>query len=190
MAAKKTLKISLIVIASVLLILAISLGIYCLIMDQLKFDHKDCTEIGISEGKARENYSITYPFFANSALLNDDGPYYSDTIFGGSKNIWIYEGINGIIFLWTNHLSERFDGCDIGYDLEQTDKLITVNFSGTVNNSENDVSYEQKFVFDIENPTSDNPPEWINIDEAEDGFREYYEYMTDPANSPKPKWAM
>lgn len=198
--AKKPVKILLIAIASLLLILIAIWGTYLIDANRLRFDHKGYTEIAMDSGnelyglkptKVKENFNVKYPFFGNIHTLSDPDrgyPGFDYPYLVSDKYFPAYMAVNNPILSWANHLHERFEGCNIDYTLEQTDKRITVVLSGTVNDGEKDVPYEQRFVFDIEDPKPGNPPKWINEDEAEEGFREYCEYMSDPQNTPKPNW--
>ena len=189
----KTKRTALIVISvlliSALLVLSAFAGIY-LYSEAVIFDHRDSSEVHSTISPA-EGFSVKYPFFANPmALCGSDGRSYPLTLLnGGEKNIEVYEAVNAPVYIWVDYLYNRYRGrVNLDYSLEQDGKTITVSMSGNVYEGENSIPVEQKFVFDIENADSDQLPKWINEEETDEEYREFFGFVTNPTVNPMPDW--
>ncbi len=189
----KTKRTALIVISvlliSALLVLSAFAGIY-LYSEAVIFDHRDSSEVHSTISPA-EGFSVKYPFFANPmALSGSDGRSYTLTLLnGGEKNIEVYEAVNAPVYIWVDYLYNRYRGrVNLDYSLELDGKTITVSMIGNVYEGENSIPVEQKFVFDIENADSDQLPKWINEEETDEEYREFFGFVTNPTVNPMPDW--
>lgn len=190
---KKTLKISLVILAALAVAAVLSLGIFYLYAEAVIFDHRDCSVTMSSVDPAEaEGYSINYPFFTNPVGIDNAAGriYFLGFIVGNdNKNLNVYEAVNAPIYLWVDYLYGKYGGhINLDYTLEQDKKNISVNMSGNLNDGKNDVPIEQKFVFDIENAAPDNLPRWINENEISEGYREYLNFVTNPGDTVAPDW--
>ena len=193
----KPLVITLIVLLSIVALAAAAYGGIYLYSEQVIFEHRDCsTAYAPVKYEYSEGYSINYPFFANPlALSGCDGTSYA-LIFGsgGEKNIPVYNAVNDPIYTWVNYLSSRYKRhVNLDYTMEQDSKAILVSLSGNVTDDEGKIiPLEQKFVFNIENASPENLPQWINKDEASADYKEYLDYLQsyprDPENTKIPDW--
>lgn len=178
-----------VILISALLVLSAFTGLY-LYSEAVIFDHRDSSEVHSTISPA-EGFSVKYPFFANPmALSGSDGRAYTLTLLnGGEKNIEVYEAVNAPVYIWVDYLYNRYRGrVNLDYSLEQDGKTITVSMSGNVYEGENSIPVEQKFVFDIENADSDQLPKWINEEETDEEYREFFGFVTNPTVNPMPDW--
>jgi hypothetical protein len=178
-----------VILISALLVLSAFAGLY-LYSEAVIFDHRDSSEVHSTISPA-EGFSVKYPFFANPmALSGSGGRSYTLTLLnGGEKNIEVYEAVNAPVYIWVDYLYNRYRGrVNLDYSLEQDGKTITVSMSGNVYEGENSIPVEQKFVFDIENADSDQLPKWINEEETDEEYREFFGFVTNPTVNPMPDW--
>lgn len=164
---KKTAKILLIALASLVLIGAIAFVILYINVNAIRFDYVD-------RGSNRHNVndSITIPFFGNKLILGDYGSVYSPPLGLGTKTIDVYMSVNDPIGAYTFWLKTKYEnGVHIRYEVENDGKTLTVKLFGSGDNGEKTEPIEKVFVFDIENVSLDNYPTWTNRTEADN---EYY----------------
>lgn len=189
----KPLVITLIVLLSIAVLGAAAYGGIYLYSEQVIFDHRDCSmSFGRGYYEIPEGYTINYPFFGNPlALSGSDGPDYA-LIFGsgGEKNIPVYDAVNSVISSWIYYLSLKYKNyVTFDYTMKQDSKTIAINFKGNVADEERKtLSLEQEFVFDIENASPDNLPQWVNEDEAGEEFKEYWHYINNRSSVDMPEW--
>lgn len=180
--------ISVILISALLVLLGFA-GLY-LYSETIIFNHRDSSEVH-SAVPPVEGFSVKYPFFANPmALSGSDGRAYTLTLLnGGEKNIEVYEAVNAPVYIWVDYLYNRYRGrVNLDYSLERDEKTITVSMSGNVYEGEKSIPVNQEFVFNIENAGSDKLPAWVNEDEINEEFREFWGYVTNPSVNPMPDW--
>lgn len=178
-----------ILLISALLVPSAFTGLY-FYSEAVIFDHRDSSEVH-SAISPSEGFSVKYPFFANPMALSvSDGRSYALALWnGGEKNIDVYEAVNAPIYIWVDCLYNRYLGrVNLDYSLERDEKTITVSMSGNVYVGENSIPVEQKFVFDIENADSDQLPKWINEEETDEEYREFFGFVTNPMVNPMPDW--
>jgi len=178
-----------VILISALLVLSAFAGLY-LYSEAVIFDHRDSSEVHSTISPA-EGFSVKYPFFANPmALSGSGGRAYTLTLLnGGEKNIEVYEAVNAPVYIWVDYLYNRYRGrVNLDYSLELDGKTITVSMIGNVYEGENSIPVEQKFVFDIENADSDQLPKWINEEETDEEYREFFGFVTNPTVNPMPDW--
>ena len=178
-----------VILISALLVLSAFAGIY-LYSEAVIFNHRDSSEVHSTISPV-EGFSVKYPFFANlMALSGSGGRAYTLTLLnGGEKNTDVYEAVNAPVYIWVDYLYNRYRGrVNLDYSLEQDGKTITVSMSGNVYEDENSIPVEQKFVFDIENADSDQLPKWINEEETDEEYREFFGFVTNPTVNPMPDW--
>lgn len=178
-----------VILISALLVLSAFAGLY-LYSEAVIFDHRDSSEVHSTISPA-EGFSVKYPFFANPmALSGSGGRSYTLTLLnGGEKNIEVYEAVNAPVYIWVDYLYNRYRGrVNLDYSLELDGKTITVSMIGNVYEGENSIPVEQKFVFDIENADSDQLPKWINEEETDEEYREFFGFVTNPTVNPMPDW--
>ena len=186
---KTTVTVISVLLILVLLVLLIFVGLY-LYPEAVIFDHRDSSEVH-SAISPSEGLSVKYPFFANPmALSGGDGRSYALALWnGGEKNIDVYEAVNAPIYIWVDYLYNRYLGrVNLDYSLERDEKTITVSMSGNVYEGEKSIPVNQEFVFNIENAGSDKLPAWVNEDEINEEFREFWGYVTNPSVNPMPDW--
>ncbi|MCM1298699.1 MAG: hypothetical protein NC203_07145 [Firmicutes bacterium] len=189
----KPLIVVIIIILAIALLIAIAAGGLYLFSETVRFDHRDTSEAYAPVSYEQpEGYSVNYPFFGNSLTLSGGTGRSCAFVFGvgGEKNIWVYNAVNEPIDTWVDYLATRYKRhVNLNYDLEQDSKSITVTFKGNAADDEETViPLEQKFVFDIENASSDTLPQWINKDEASADYKEYLNYLENPDVNPMPDW--
>ena len=164
---KKTAKILLIALASLVLIGAIGFMIFCINVNAVRFDYVDS---GFS--RLNVNDSVTIPFFGNKLILGDYGRMYSPPLGMGMKNIDIYMAVNDPISAYVQWTASQYEnGIHISYEVENDGKTLTVKLFGSGDNGEKTEPIEKLFVFDIENASLDNYPTWTNRTEEDN---EYY----------------
>lgn len=164
---KKTAKILLIALASLVLIGAIAFVILYINVNAIRFDYVDR-----GSNRLNVNDSITIPFFGNKLILGDYGSVYGPPLGLGMKNIDVYMSVNDPIGAYTFWLQTQYkNGVHIRYEVENDGKNLTVKLTGSGDNGEKTEPIEKVFVFDIENASLDNLPTWTNRTEADN---EYY----------------
>ncbi|MCM1298701.1 MAG: hypothetical protein NC203_07155 [Firmicutes bacterium] len=193
----KPLVITLIVILPLVLLTVLIFGSIYLYSEAVIFDHRDCNTVR-SFVPYREGYSVKYPRFGNPMMIGIDvdengttGRIYSLTLGkGGMKNVPVYDALNGPLCLWVDYIAAKYENrVDIDYTLEQDSRTVTVNLTVSAEDGDgNTVPVRQEFVFDIENASPNNLPEWVNQGSVTDEFREYLDYCNDPYENPMPDW--
>ena len=164
---KKTAKILLIALASLVLIGAIAFTVFYINVNAIRFDYVDS-----GPNRLNVNDSIALPFFGNKLILCDYGRMYSPPLGLGMKTIDVYMAVNDPIGAYTFWLKTQYkNGVHIRYEVENDGKTLTVKLFGSGDNGEKTEPIEKVFVFDIENASLDNYPTWTNRTEADN---EYY----------------
>lgn len=164
---KKTAKILLIALASLVLIGAIAFTVFYINVNAIRFDYVDS---GFS--RLNTNDSVTLPFFGNKLILCDYGRMYSPPLGLGMKTIDVYMAVNSPISAYTFWLQTQYEnGVHIKYEVENDGKTLTVKLFGSGDNGEKTEPIEKVFIFDIENASLDHYPTWTNRTEADN---EYY----------------
>lgn len=163
---KKTAKILLIALAAIVLIGAIAFVILYINVNAIRFDYVDggFNRVGVND-------KITIPFFGNK-LMTPAGNIYAPPLGLGTKTIDVYMAVNSPISeyaYWTANKYEK--GIQIGYEVENDGKTLTVKLTGTGDNGLEKVPIEKLFLFNIENASLDHLPTWVNRTEADN---EYY----------------
>ena len=164
---KKTAKILLIALASLVLIGAIAFTVLYINVNAIRFDYVDggFNRVGVND-------NITIPFFGNKLMLTDGGNVYGPPLGLGMKNIDIYMAVNSPISAYAQWTASQYEnGVQINYEVENDGKTLTVKLFGSGDNGEKTEPIEKVFVFDIENVSLDNYPTWTNRTEADN---EYY----------------
>lgn len=191
----KPLVITLIVLLSIVVLAAAAYGGIYLYSEQVIFDHRDISE-PYGPIEESEGYSLNYPFFGNPLTLSGSSAASYALIFGsgGKKNIPVYNAVNDPIYTWVSYLSRRYKRhVNLDYTMEQDSKTISVSLSGNFKDDEGKIiPLEQKFVFNIEDASPENLPQWTNKDEASADYKEYLDYLQnypkDPENTKIPDW--
>lgn len=188
-------KIIISVVLALVLLAAIASGGFYLYSGLIIFDHRDCSSAYAPEDFEHPNgYSINYPFFGNPLTLSGStGRTYAINSVS-EKNVCVYDAVNEPIYTWVDYLASRYKRyVNLSYIMEQNDKTISVSLNGSAKDDEgNNISLEQKFVFDIENASPDNLPKWTNKNEMNADYKEYLDYLQsyidDPEKAVMPGW--
>lgn len=187
------------VIIAVLLIAVIVLAVFLAQVNAVRFDHVENSgryaanayNLSAEEAQA-QGYSVKTPFFGNSLMIAG-GTYTVYFMNAGAENIAVYDAVNSPIDMWANYAVARYDNrVKADYDIVQDDKTIEVTMNGTADVEGKTVDISEKFVFNIENASPENLPQWTNRDELSSEYKEYLDYVDDCINNPEkavmPDW--
>ena len=195
----KKIKIPLIILSIILvLIIAITIAsaIFYFNVDALRFDHVDtagkcaANSYNLSEEEMKaQGYYIKTPFFGNSVMIGETGGYNLYFMEPGVKNIPVYDAVNSPIDAWSSYIVSRYNNqIKVDYDLIQDDKSITVTMNGFAVEDGKNIPINEKFVFNIENASPENLPQWVNENEIDADYKEFMDYLHNPDNAAMPDW--
>lgn len=191
---KKSIKPALIILSVILaliLITAVIVGIIYINADAVRFDHVDCDRVDIL--RLKDESTINYPFFGNSLIINEKekGVYSPFLGSAGLKNLEVYGAVNMPIRAYVEYLVIRkcSGGINLGYTVEQDSSTLTVNLNGIgTDDSGKNISIDENMVFNIENASPEKLPVWVNENEANEEFKEYWNYLNNTSTVPIPDW--
>lgn len=188
---KKSAKIGIITLSSILALILIALaviGIISINANAIRFDHVDKNNIiGI---EFKNGNGVNYPVFGNSLALGDNGDYFSVSE-TGQKNLCVYSEVNGPVSAYVEYIARREcrKGLNLDYTTEQDNGTLTVNLIGSgIDENGNQVSVDKKMVFDIENASPEKLPVWVNKNEADEEFQKFWNYLINTSTEPMPDW--
>lgn len=191
---KKSIKIPLIflsVILALILIAAAFIGIIYINADAVRFDYVDCNYVvGLA---LKDDSTINYPFFGNSLIINEEeGRVYSPFLgTAGQKNLDVYGAVNTPLCAYVEYLARReySGGIYLDYTVAQDSGTLTVNLNGIgTDDSGKDISINENLVFNIENASPENLPVWVNENETDEEFKEYWNYLNNTSTVSMPNW--
>lgn len=191
---KKTVKLPLIILSAVIaavLIAAAVIGIVYINADAVRFDYIDCDYVAMP--KLNDASTVNYPFFGNSLIINkEEGRIYSPFLgSAGQKNLDVYDAVNVPVCAYVEYLAGRKYSAEINldYTVEQDGSTLTVQLNGTGTDvSGTNVPIKENLVFNIENADPENLPVWVNGNETDEEFKEYWNYLNNTGDAPMPDW--
>lgn len=167
------LKKALIIPISAVAVCAAAVGVYLFNVNAVRFDYTEAFECaGEKSAEIRaQGGGVSYPFFANSAMLDEGGHSYSIPLGASESAVGIYERVNSPLRNWAAMTAQKYDDrLSLSYEVEESSSQLTVHFTGTAQTPQGDEPLEKLFVFDIENASAENPPTWTNHTEADNEF--------------------
>ena len=182
----KNLLIILSVILALILIAAITIGVIYINAAAVRFDHVDCDNIiGL---ELKDGSTVNYPFFGNSLMISEGGGSYGGV---GLENIDVYGAVNMPVCAYVEYLARRvfIGGINLDYTVEQSGGILTVNLNAIgTDDSGKDISINKKLIFNIENASPENLPVWVNENDSDEEFKEYWNYLNNTSTTQMPDW--
>ncbi len=164
----KTKKALIITLAIIFAVVTIVIACFYFYADAIRFDYCDSsiTVVGSSSEEdiwLRDNgYTITLPYFGNSASLEGYGAVKSYPFGIGKNNESVYAAVNNPIYEYGYQLTAKYQNrVKINYTVENNGSTLIVHLNGTAlpeSITDEPISVDKTFTFNIENAGLDNLP--------------------------------